>query len=66
MLAPKIELSVIGEAEIDQLFEVTAKGKKKFIAGSKVFNGIISIKEKCRIVRNGKIVYSGITAFERR
>ena len=60
MLAPKIEISVTGEAEVTEIFDVTIKGKKKPVAGSKVFNGTISIKEKCRITRGGRIVYSGI------
>jgi translation initiation factor IF-2 len=59
MLAPRIETSVTGEAQVSEIFDVTIKGKKKPVAGSKVFNGTISIKEKCRITRGGKIVYTG-------
>jgi translation initiation factor IF-2 len=58
-LAPKIEISVTGEAEVSEIFHITVKGKKKPIAGSKVFNGVISIKEKCRVTRKGKIIFSG-------
>lgn len=61
MLAPRIELTVTGEAEVIELFDVTIKGKKKPIAGSKVHKGNISIKEKCRITRGGKIVYTGMS-----
>jgi translation initiation factor IF-2 len=65
MLAPRIELTVTGEGEVGQLFDVTVKGKHmRQIAGTKVINGSISIKEKCRITRNGKIVYSGIPYYQ--
>ena len=60
MLTPMIELTVTGEAEILQLFDIKQKKQKtKAIGGCKVFNGVISIKEKCRITRNGKIIFSG-------
>ena len=60
MLAPMIELTVTGEAEIVQLFDIKQKKQKtKAIGGCKVFNGVISIKEKCRITRNGKIIFTG-------
>ena len=61
MLAPMIELTVTGEAEVVQLFDIKKKQKLKAIGGCKVFNGVISMKEKCRITRNGKIVFSGIS-----
>lgn len=61
MLASKIEITVTGEGEVSEVFDITVKGKGKTqIAGTKVTNGSISIKEKCRITRNGKIVFSGI------
>jgi translation initiation factor IF-2 len=63
MLAPKIEISVTGEAEVTQVFDVTIKGKKTPVGGSKVFNGTLSIKDKARIVRGGKIVYTGTLLF---
>ena len=65
LLAPRIELTVTGEGEVSQLFDVTVKGKRiRHIAGTKVINGSISIKEKCRITRNGRIVYSGIPYYQ--
>lgn len=65
MLAPMIELTVTGEAEIVQLFDIALKGRKtKPIGGCKVFNGIISMSEKCRITRSGKIVFTGIPPLE--
>lgn len=64
MLAPRLETTVTGEAEVSEVFDVTIKGKKKPVAGSKVFNGTISIKEKCRIIRGGRIVYSGTSSID--
>jgi translation initiation factor IF-2 len=62
MLTPMIELTVTGEAEVVQLFDIKQKKQKlKAIGGCKVFNGVVSMKEKCRITRNGKIVFSGMS-----
>jgi translation initiation factor IF-2 len=66
MLAPMIELTVTGEAEIVQLFDIAVKGRKtKPIGGCKVFNGVIAMREKCRITRNGKIIFAGMLPHER-
>ena len=64
MLAPMIEVEVTGEAEVVQLFDIKVKSKQtRSIAGCKVFKGAISIKEKCRITRNGKIVFTGTSLY---
>jgi translation initiation factor IF-2 len=64
MLAPMIELTVTGEAEIVQVFDITVKGRQtKPIGGCKVFNGVISMSETCRITRNGKIIFAGMSPF---
>ena len=61
MLAPLIEVTVVGEAEVVQIFEISLKGKKtKQVGGCKVFKGFISLKEKCRVTRVGKIIFTGI------
>jgi translation initiation factor IF-2 len=60
LLPPKIETTVTGEAEVRELFDITFHNKKRPIAGSNVFNGVISRKEKCRVTRNGRIIYSGM------
>jgi translation initiation factor IF-2 len=61
MLAPLIEVTVVGEAQVLQLFDINLKGRKtKQVGGCKVSKGIISIKEKCRITRVGKIIFTGI------
>ncbi|GAA5968950.1 hypothetical protein JCM3765_002938 [Sporobolomyces pararoseus] len=61
-LLPKvIETRVHGEATVQQLFEISVKGKKetKKIAGSKVSNGVFQKARKARVVRNGEIIFTG-------
>ena len=61
MLTPIIETRVTGEAEVMQLFEISAGSKnEKKVAGCRVFNGIISRSEVCRVTRNGKIIFTGM------
>jgi translation initiation factor IF-2 len=62
MLAPMIETRVTGEAEVKEVFEISSgsKGEKK-VGGCRVFSGIISRKENCRVTRNGKIIFSGMS-----
>jgi translation initiation factor IF-2 len=61
MLAPMIETRVTGEAEVKEIFDISSgsKGEKK-VGGCRVFSGLISRKEKCRVTRNGKIIFSGM------
>jgi len=60
MLTPIIETRVTGEAEVMQLFGISAGSKnEKTVAGCRVFNGIISRNEECRVTRNGKIIFTG-------
>jgi len=56
LLEPDIKETVLGSAEIQQVFKVSNAGK---IAGSKVINGEIKSKSKARIIRDGVVVYSG-------
>ena len=56
LLEPEIKETVLGSAEIQQVFKVSNAGK---IAGSKVMNGEIKSKSKARIIRDGVVVYSG-------
>ncbi|GAA5829303.1 hypothetical protein JCM3766R1_001052 [Sporobolomyces carnicolor] len=61
-LLPKvIETRVHGEATVQQLFEISVKGKKetKKIAGSKVTNGVFQKARKARVVRNGETIFTG-------
>jgi translation initiation factor IF-2 len=56
LLEPDVKETVLGSAEIQQVFKVSNAGK---IAGSKVINGEIKSKSKARIIRDGVVVYSG-------
>ena len=56
LLEPDIKETVLGSAEIQKIFKVSSAGK---IAGSKVINGEIKSKSKARVIRDGKVVYSG-------
>lgn len=61
-LLPKvIETRVHGEALVQQIFEISIKGKKETrkIAGSKVSNGVFQKARKARVVRNGEIIFTG-------
>jgi translation initiation factor IF-2 len=61
-LTPKLEIKVVGEAKVVTIFNINIQGAKtKPVGGCKVSNGTIFLKEKCRVTRNGKIVYSGGT-----
>ena len=56
LLEPDVKETVIGSAEIQQVFKVSDAGK---IAGSKVIDGEIKNKSKARIIRDGVVVYDG-------
>ena len=56
MLDPEYEEVVIGNAEVRQLFKFSKVG---IIAGSHVISGVIKNGSKCRLIRDGVIVYDG-------
>lgn len=59
-LPPNITHRVTGEAEVQQLFDITIKGREKMaIAGCRVRNGIIHKSRKARVIRGDKTVYDG-------
>lgn len=59
-LPPTVTMRVTGEAEIQQVFEITVKGREKTaIAGSRVRNGLINKTRKVRVLRGEEIVYDG-------
>lgn len=59
-LPPNIIKRVTGEAEIQQLFEITIKGRQKMtIAGCRVRNGMVQKSRKVRVLRGDKTVYDG-------
>ena len=61
LLPKNIETRVHGEALVQQLFEITVKGKKetKKVAGCKVSNGVFQKARKARVVRNGEVLHTG-------
>ena len=56
MLSPDIEETVIGVAQILEIFKVSGAGK---VAGSKVIEGEILSNSNARIIRDGNIIYTG-------
>ena len=63
LLPVVVETKVTGEATILQLFDIDLKQKQTMrIAGCRVTNGIIEKQRFARVLRNGNIVYDGISA----
>ena len=59
-LAPTITQRVTGEAEVQQVFEITLKGRDKAaIAGCRVRNGMINKARKVRVTRGDETIYDG-------
>jgi translation initiation factor IF-2 len=57
-----VETKVTGEATILQLFDINLKQKQTMkIAGCRVTNGVVEKQKYARVVRNGNIVYDGIS-----
>lgn len=58
---PKIrETRVLGEAIVQEIFEISNKGKAKtVVAGCRVQNGAINRIERGRVMRNGQEVHEG-------
>ena len=56
LLTPDIEEKIIGSAQILEIFKVSGAGK---VAGSKVTDGEILSSSSARIIRDGKIIYTG-------
>lgn len=48
--------TVIGQAEVRNIFKISKVGE---IAGCMVIDGVIRINAKCRVLRDGAIVYEG-------
>ncbi len=63
MLSPVIEEEVIGRAEVREVFSAPKVGT---IAGCYVNDGIIRRNAKCRLVRDGRVVYDSTIATLRR
>ncbi|ODQ48680.1 hypothetical protein PICMEDRAFT_14210 [Pichia membranifaciens NRRL Y-2026] len=59
-LPPIYETKVVAKVSIKQLFEITLKGRETMmIAGSRVVDGILKRNNAVRLVRNGKVIYTG-------
>ena len=56
LLAPDVKETIIGTAQILEIFKVSGAGK---VAGSKVTDGEITSISEVRIVRDGAIIYTG-------
>lgn len=56
MLDPEFEEKITGSAEVRALFKFSKVGT---IAGSYVIDGIIKNRSKCRILRDGIVIYDG-------
>lgn len=65
LLPRTIETRVHGEAIVQQLFEISVKGKKepKKVAGCKISNGVFLKGRKARVVRNGETLHLGSSPF---
>jgi len=56
MLAPERRETILGTAEVKEVFKV---GKVGTIAGSQVIDGVIDRKSEVRLVRDGIVIYQG-------
>lgn len=60
LLPKRYEQRVNGEAMIQQVFNITMKGKAvRPVAGCRVTNGTVTAKSKVRILRNKEVIYTG-------
>ena len=50
LLSPDVQETIIGSAEIQEIFKVSGTGK---VAGSKVLNGEIQSGSNARLIRDG-------------
>jgi len=58
-LPPTITQRVVGEAEVEKIFEISVKKGKTKIAGCKINNGIITRDRKIRVLRGAVVIYNG-------
>ena len=56
LLTPDVEETIIGSAQILEIFKVSGAGK---VAGSKITEGEITSTADVRIIRDGVIIYTG-------
>lgn len=58
-LTPEIRETLVGEAEIAQVFNITKAGK---ICGCRVTSGTIRLNQKAKVFRQKDMIYSGLVA----
>ncbi|KAK5625436.1 hypothetical protein RRF57_001152 [Xylaria bambusicola] len=59
-LPPEINIRVLGEAEVLQIFPINIRGRVyKNIAGCRVRNGIVGKNDLYRVSRNGEVIFDG-------
>jgi len=56
LLKPDVKEEIVGSAEIQAIFKVSKVGK---VAGSKVLDGEIANNLNARLIRDGKVLYTG-------
>ena len=56
LLAPDVKETIIGSAQILEIFKVSKVGK---VAGSKVTDGEITQDSNARVIRDGAIIFNG-------
>ena len=56
LLTPDVQETIIGSAQILEIFKVSGAGK---VAGSKVTEGEILSNSSARVIRDGSIIYTG-------
>ncbi|MBD1145868.1 translation initiation factor IF-2 [Pelagibacterales bacterium SAG-MED34] len=56
LLSPDVQETIIGSAEILEIFKVSKVGK---VAGSKVVDGEITQNSNARVIRDGAIIFNG-------
>ncbi|KAF8541882.1 hypothetical protein BDD12DRAFT_916448 [Trichophaea hybrida] len=60
LLPPKITITVTGEAEILQVFQIKLKGRNyKPVAGCRVKTGVVERNKKVRVFRNKEVMFDG-------
>ena len=60
LLTPDVEESIIGTAQILEIFKVSGAGK---VAGCKIIDGEITSTSDVRLIRDGKVIYTGLSFF---
>ena len=56
LLTPDIQEKITGTAQVLEIFKVSGAGK---VAGSKITDGEINSTSSVRIIRDGKIIFTG-------